>query len=231
MLVRNRSNQLASMLHVPVQLDLFPPPPNDRAEWETSQTFQHGGDPLQRQRLLEARQGLLRAAQLRLAGPRLWGFLNLIRNPDGPWKEYYGSVLDVQAHLGCSPTNYILRLGRDKVHRFTIRVRAGRADNPAIPRAAETMATLAPATLAVWDGTGDSMSWTRAGTMPAEARAYENRNGIGNKGELTGQVFNPIVGCTKVSLACDRRYTDGWAKRTGNAVLWQGEHGRTKAKD
>lgn len=39
--------------------------------------------------------------------------------------------------------------------------------------------------------------------------------------------FNPWVGCTKVSAACDRCYAESWAKRTGNPELWQGERRRT----
>jgi len=42
-----------------------------------------------------------------------------------------------------------------------------------------------------------------------------------------GYTFNPWVGCTKVSGACDFCYAEGWAKRTGNADLWQGERRRT----
>ncbi len=40
--------------------------------------------------------------------------------------------------------------------------------------------------------------------------------------------FNPWVGCTKVSAACDNCYAETWAKRTGGAALWQGERRRTK---
>lgn len=47
-------------------------------------------------------------------------------------------------------------------------------------------------------------------------------------GEVTGiewchHTFNPWVGCTKVSPACDNCYAEGWAKRTGQANLWAGE--------
>jgi protein gp37 len=39
--------------------------------------------------------------------------------------------------------------------------------------------------------------------------------------------FNPWVGCTKVSPACDRCYAESWAKRTGQSQLWRGERRRT----
>lgn len=48
-----------------------------------------------------------------------------------------------------------------------------------------------------------------------------------SKIEWTDHTFNPWVGCTKVSPACDHCYAEGWAKRTGNAALWQGERRRT----
>ena len=39
--------------------------------------------------------------------------------------------------------------------------------------------------------------------------------------------FNPWLGCDKVSPACDHCYAEGWAKRTGQAALWNGERRRT----
>lgn len=48
-----------------------------------------------------------------------------------------------------------------------------------------------------------------------------------SKIEWTDHTFNPWVGCTKVSPACDHCYAEGWAKRTGGAALWQGERRRT----
>lgn len=45
--------------------------------------------------------------------------------------------------------------------------------------------------------------------------------------EWTDHTFNPWVGCTKISPACDHCYAEGWAKRTGGAALWQGERRRT----
>ncbi len=44
---------------------------------------------------------------------------------------------------------------------------------------------------------------------------------------LPGYTFNPWLGCTKISAACDHCYAEGWAKRTGGAALWQGERRRT----
>lgn len=48
-----------------------------------------------------------------------------------------------------------------------------------------------------------------------------------SKIEWTDHTFNPWVGCTKISPACDHCYAEGWAKRTGGADLWQGERRRT----
>ena len=39
--------------------------------------------------------------------------------------------------------------------------------------------------------------------------------------------FNPWVGCTKVSPGCDHCYAEGWAKRTGQSSLWNGDRRRT----
>jgi protein gp37 len=48
-----------------------------------------------------------------------------------------------------------------------------------------------------------------------------------SKIEWTDHTFNPWVGCTKISPACDHCYAEGWAKRTGNGALWQGARRRT----
>jgi protein gp37 len=48
-----------------------------------------------------------------------------------------------------------------------------------------------------------------------------------SKIEWTDHTFNPWVGCTKISPACDNCYAESWAKRTGGAHLWQGERRRT----
>lgn len=50
-----------------------------------------------------------------------------------------------------------------------------------------------------------------------------------SKIEWTDHTFNPWVGCTKVSPACDHCYAEGWAKRTGQAGLWNGDRRRTSA--
>lgn len=47
--------------------------------------------------------------------------------------------------------------------------------------------------------------------------------------EWADHTFNPWVGCTKISPACDHCYAEGWAKRSGKAagVVWGGERRRT----
>jgi protein gp37 len=50
-----------------------------------------------------------------------------------------------------------------------------------------------------------------------------------SKIEWTDHTFNPAVGCTKVSPACDFCYAENWAKRTGQPELWNGERRRTSA--
>lgn len=41
--------------------------------------------------------------------------------------------------------------------------------------------------------------------------------------------FNPWVGCTPISHACDHCYAENWAKRTGHPELWNGERRRTSS--
>lgn len=48
-----------------------------------------------------------------------------------------------------------------------------------------------------------------------------------SKIEWCDHTFNPWIGCTKISTACDNCYAEGWAKRTGQIALWQGERRRT----
>jgi len=48
-----------------------------------------------------------------------------------------------------------------------------------------------------------------------------------SKIEWCDHTFNPWTGCQKVSPACDNCYAEGWAKRTGQAGLWNGERRRT----
>lgn len=50
-----------------------------------------------------------------------------------------------------------------------------------------------------------------------------------SKIEWCHHTFNPWVGCTKVSPACDHCYAESWAKRTGQAHLWAGDRRRTSA--
>jgi hypothetical protein len=70
--------------HLPGQLSLFP----DTVAVAGDAAAAPGLDLLYEQQRQEdawrARQDLLRAAQLRLAAQRLWGFPNAVRNPDGP---------------------------------------------------------------------------------------------------------------------------------------------------
>lgn len=47
--------------------------------------------------------------------------------------------------------------------------------------------------------------------------------------EWCHSTFNPWVGCTRVSPACDFCYAESWAKRTGHPELWEGERRRTSA--
>lgn len=51
--------------------------------------------------------------------------------------------------------------------------------------------------------------------------------GDDSKIEWCDHTFNPWIGCTKLSPACDHCYAEGWAKRTGNADLWSGGRRRT----
>lgn len=46
--------------------------------------------------------------------------------------------------------------------------------------------------------------------------------------EWTHHTFNPVVGCTKISPACDHCYAETWAKRSGQSDLWNGERRKTK---
>jgi protein gp37 len=51
--------------------------------------------------------------------------------------------------------------------------------------------------------------------------------GVDTKIEWAHHTFNPWVGCTPVSRACDFCYAEAWAKRTGHPELWQGQRRRT----
>lgn len=50
-----------------------------------------------------------------------------------------------------------------------------------------------------------------------------------SKIEWCHHTFNCWLGCTALSPACDLCYAETWAKRTGQAHLWQGERRRTSA--
>lgn len=50
----------------------------------------------------------------------------------------------------------------------------------------------------------------------------------GTKIEWADHTFNPWIGCTKVSPACDHCYAEGWAKRF-KGLEWGGERRRTSA--
>lgn len=49
--------------------------------------------------------------------------------------------------------------------------------------------------------------------------------------EWADATFNPWVGCTKISPACDHCYAESWAKRAGHPELWQGSRRRTSASN
>lgn len=49
--------------------------------------------------------------------------------------------------------------------------------------------------------------------------------------EWADSTFNPWIGCTKVSPACDHCYAENYAKRTGQSSLWAGERRRTMASN
>ncbi len=49
-----------------------------------------------------------------------------------------------------------------------------------------------------------------------------------SKIEWTDHTFNPWVGCTKLSPACDNCYAEGWAKRAGRSELWDGRGARDR---
>ena len=51
--------------------------------------------------------------------------------------------------------------------------------------------------------------------------------GADSKIEWTDHTFNPWLGCTKLSPACDHCYAEAWAKRAGRPELWSGQRART----
>ncbi len=129
--------------HFPAQLSLFP---------GVDDTAAPGLDLLEEQQRQEdawqARQDLLRAAQLRLAAQRLWGFPNAVRNPDGPWRDLRGRAYDLCLSRQCWPAYYLLRAGADVAQRITVHVRPGCDAIPAVGRAAALLAELVPVSVA-----------------------------------------------------------------------------------
>ena len=91
-----------------------------------------------------ARQDLLRAAQLGLAAQRLWGYPNMVRNPDGPWGNLRGRACDLTVSRQCWPAYYLVRAGADSIQRITVHVRPGCDGIPSVSRAAAVLAGLAP---------------------------------------------------------------------------------------
>lgn len=49
--------------------------------------------------------------------------------------------------------------------------------------------------------------------------------------EWADYTFNPWLGCTKVSPACDHCYAESWARRTGQPDLWAGTRKLTSASN
>ena len=105
-------------------------------------------DLLDEQRLHEeawhARRDLLRTVQLRLAAQRLWGFPNMVRNPDGPWQEMRGRAYDIDLSRRCWPAYYLVRAASTGIQRITVHVRSGCDGIPAVPHATAVLAELAP---------------------------------------------------------------------------------------
>ena len=131
--------------HKPCQLSLFSDAVNPLA---ADISVVPGLDVLEEQRQHEeawnARQELLRAVQLRLAAQRLWGFPNMVRNPDGPWQDLRGRAYDIDLSRRCWPAYYLVRAADAGVQRITIHVRPGCDGIPAVPCATAVLAGLAP---------------------------------------------------------------------------------------
>ncbi len=94
-----------------------------------------------------ARQDLLLAAQLRLVAQRLWGFPNMVRNPDGPWRDLRGRAYDLHASRQCWPAYYLVRAGADGIQHITVHVRPCCDGIPAVRRAAAVLDELAPVSI------------------------------------------------------------------------------------
>ncbi len=142
----HRPGPAAMLPHFPGQLSLFPGADDAAAP---------GLDLLEEQQRQEdawqARQDLLRAAQLRLAAQRRWGFPNAVRNPDGPWADLRGRAYDLTASRQCWPAYYLVRVGADGAQRVTVHVRPGCDGIPAIECATAVLAGLASVSVAACD--------------------------------------------------------------------------------
>ena len=135
--------------HWVLQLSLFADTVDGDAMVETSAVPDFDSLAEQQQEgAWHARQDLLRAAQLCLAAQRLWGFPNLVRNPDGPWRDLRGRAYDFHASRQCWPAYYLVRADADGVHRITVHVRLGCHGIPAVSHAAAVLAELAAVSVA-----------------------------------------------------------------------------------
>jgi len=54
--------------------------------------------------------------------------------------------------------------------------------------------------------------------------------GADTKIEWAHHTYNPWIGCTRISPACDHCYAADWAKRYGQEHLWQGQRRQTAAQ-
>jgi hypothetical protein len=90
---------------------------------------------------IERRHTCLRLIQERLTAEGLWGYPNLIRNPDGPWKEWQGAAASPDAHNLCWPATYTVR-EETQIFQITIHVQKACDDNPALTRAKAVLAEI-----------------------------------------------------------------------------------------
>lgn len=135
-----------------MQLDLFGGTQSLAACGQVPQALDVEAEMRRQEQILLTRQRLLRDAQLRLAAQRLWGFPNLVRNPDAAWASLRGKPFDLQVSLLCWPGYYLVRTGADGAQRIALRVRPGCDGNPAIPAAVQVLTSLAPVSLAPCPG-------------------------------------------------------------------------------
>ena len=64
----------------------------------------------------------------------------------------------------------------------------------------------------------------KAGGLPMRPR---NKMAENTKIEWATHSFNPWIGCTKISRACDHCYAESMTRRWGHPELWEGERRRT----